>query len=130
VLPVVRSVSTYVQPPVALGVGRPSYAYADSYAPGISYSWVVTTGASHFVSTTILGNENDGFLSVPLGFAFPFFDGVYSNTFVSTNGLVMFNGIGSLADFGQPIPTPGVVDNYASCFWADQFISNLPGDGF
>jgi len=67
---------------------------------------------------------------VPLGFNFPFFNRVYSSTFVSTNGLVMFNGIGSTANFGQPIPTPGRVDNFASCFWADQIIGVLPGEGF
>ena len=39
-----------------------------------------------------------------------------------TNGLLMFNGIGSFAPNGQPIPTPGRVDNYAGCFWANQFI--------
>jgi len=130
IVPLVRSVGTYVQPATAFGVGQPSYRYADSYAPGISYSWVVTTGASQHVSSTIAGNSDDGYISVPLGFNFPFFDRVYTSTFVSTNGLVMFNGTGSVAEYGQPIPTPGLVDNFASCFWSDQVIGVLPGEGF
>jgi uncharacterized repeat protein (TIGR01451 family) len=129
VLPVVRTAGTWVQPARGFGVGRPSYSYADSYAPGISYSWVLTTPASHQISGTLVGDNDDGFISIPLGFTFPFFDGVYSSTFVSTNGLVMFNGYGSTAQGGQPIPTPGLVDNYASCFWADQIIPNSTDGG-
>jgi uncharacterized repeat protein (TIGR01451 family) len=129
ILPVVRAAGTWVQPARGFGVGRPSYSYADSYAPGISYSWVLTTPASHQISSTLVGDNDDGFVSIPLGFTFPFFDGVYSSTFVSTNGLVMFNGYGSTAQRGQPIPTPGLVDNYASCFWADQIIPNSTGGG-
>ncbi len=128
-VPVVRTATTTVQPAIGVGVGRPSYMYIDSYGPGVSYSWVLTDASSHQRSSALIGDNDDGLVEIPVGFDFPFFDGVYSNTFVSTNGLVMFNGLGSVAPNGQPIPTPGLVDNYASCFWGDQLIPSTPAGG-
>jgi hypothetical protein len=104
-------------------VGSPSYQYQDSYAPGISYSWVPTTTASTKLAIT-QGNNNDGYGSLPLGFTFSFFDHTYNNVFASTNGLVMFNQAGSIQFNNQAIPTPGTVDNYATCFWDDQIINS------
>jgi uncharacterized repeat protein (TIGR01451 family) len=128
VLPVAKTALTPVQPAESFGVGQPLYAYRDSFAPGVSYSWVPTTTASTKMTVT-QGDNDDGYGSVPLGFTFSFFDRPYTTTLVSTNGLVMFNGRGSTDYRNEPIPTPGTVDNYASCFWDDQIISDTVKQG-
>lgn len=121
VFPVERSALTPVQPAQGFGTGSPGYFYQDSYAPGVSYNWVPTTTNSTMLSITV-GTNNDGYGSLPLGFAFPFFDRSYSSVQISTNGLVMFNDAGTVNYLNQPIPTPGIVDNYATCFWDDQAV--------
>jgi uncharacterized repeat protein (TIGR01451 family) len=127
VLPVERSAASPVQPTTGFGVGSPTYVYRDSYAPGVTFSWVMTTTNSTKLAIT-QGTNADGYGSYPLDFTFPFFDRGYSNVQVSTNGLVMFNDTGSSESNNQPILTPGTVDNFATCFWDDQAI-NGPGQG-
>jgi uncharacterized repeat protein (TIGR01451 family) len=128
VLPVAKTALTPVQPVTRFGVGQPLYAYRDSFAPGVSYSWIPTTTASTKM-TVAQGDNDDGYGSVPLGFTFPFYDRPYTATLVSTNGLVMFNAGGSTVYKNEPIPTPGTVDNYASCFWDDQIITDTVKEG-
>jgi uncharacterized repeat protein (TIGR01451 family) len=121
------SAFTPVQPSQGFGVGLPSYFYQDSYTPGITYSWIPTTSASTPLSITV-GDYDDGYGSLPLGFDFTFFDRSYANVQISTNGLVMFNDVGTTLQNNQPILTPGTVDNYASCFWDDQ-LASISGQG-
>ncbi len=128
VLPAVKSALTPIQPAKGFGVGLPLYVYRDSFSPGVSYSWIPTTTASTKMAIT-QGDKDDGYGSVPLGFAFSFFDRPYSTTLVSTNGLVMFNVGGSTDYKNEPVPTPGIVDNYASCFWDDQVITDTVKQG-
>jgi uncharacterized repeat protein (TIGR01451 family) len=118
-IPQVISATTPIQPSQGFGVGLPGYFYQDSQAPGVSFSWIPTTTNSSLLSITV-GDHDDGYGSLPLGFAFPFFNHSYSTVQISTNGLVMFNNAGTTLDDNQPILTPGTVDNYASCFWDDQ----------
>jgi uncharacterized repeat protein (TIGR01451 family) len=128
VLPVAKTTLTPVQPVKSFGVGLPLYTYRDSFAPGVSYSWIPTTTASTKMAVT-QGDNDDGYGSVPLGFTFSFFDRPYTTTLVSTNGLVMFNSGGTTDYKNEPIPTPGTVDNYASCFWDDQVITDTLRQG-
>jgi uncharacterized repeat protein (TIGR01451 family) len=128
VVPAVKTALTPIQPVKSFGVGLPLYAYRDSFAPGVSYSWIPTTTASTKMAVT-QGDNDDGYGSVPLGFTFSFFDRPYTTTLVSTNGLVMFNYGGSADYKNEPIPTPGTVDNYASCFWDDQIITDTVKQG-
>lgn len=123
VFPIDRSAMTPVQPATGFGVGLPGYLYQDSYSPGVSFSWVPTTTNSIKLTITV-GITNDAYGSLPLGFAFPFFDHSYSTVQISTNGLVSFNGAGSTQPLNQPIPTPGAVDNFATCFWDDQAVKS------
>jgi uncharacterized repeat protein (TIGR01451 family) len=128
VLPVVKTALTPVQPVQSFGLGQPLYEYRDSFAPGVTYSWIPTTTAGTKMAVT-QGDKDDGYGSVPLGFAFPFFNHPYTTTLVSTNGLVMFNSGGTTAYKNEPIPTPGTADNYASCFWDDQIITDTVKQG-
>jgi uncharacterized repeat protein (TIGR01451 family) len=121
ILQVSISALTPVQPVSGFGVGMPGYAYHDSFSPNVSYSFVPVSPSSTKLAIT-QGDNDNGFGSVPLGFTFSFFDRPYSTVLVNTNGLVMFNQAGSGALDNQPIPTPGLVDNYATCFWDDQKI--------
>jgi uncharacterized repeat protein (TIGR01451 family) len=122
----VISVTTPVQPVQGLGVGpAPRYFYADNYSDNAdaAFSWVPTTSASS--KLTLLPNDDDGYNIVPISFTFRFDGRDYTNTVVSANGLVMFNaGVGSSEYSNQPIPTPGIVDSYATCFWDDQQAAN------
>jgi uncharacterized repeat protein (TIGR01451 family) len=122
-IPVQKTALTPIQPTRGFGVGSSSYRYRDSFDTGVSYSWVPTTTSSTKLVIT-QGDNDDGFGSVPLGFTFSFFDHPYSSVLVSTNGLVMFNQAGSLESKNLPIPLPGIVDNFATCFWDDQSINN------
>jgi uncharacterized repeat protein (TIGR01451 family) len=121
------STTTAIQP--YRGLGSPGsgvrYFYRDSYAPdgSVTYSWVPTTAASS--KLTLLPDSDDGYNIVPIGFPFAFDGRDYTSTIASANGLVMFNaGVGSSAVDNQPIPTPGTVDSYATCFWDDQTAAN------
>lgn len=128
VLPVAKTALTPIQPVKSFGMGQPLYGYRDSFSPGITFSWIPTTTASTKMAVT-QGDNDDGYGSVLLGFPFSFFDRPYTTTLVSTNGLVMFNSGGTTNYQNEPIPTPGTVDNYASCFWDDQVITDTVKQG-
>ncbi len=124
---VLRSAATKIQPysGVGTGPGTPVYIYHDSYDPSgvVTYSWVFTGGASTKLS--LLPDADNGYAVVPIGFTFRFDGRNFTNAFVSANGLVMFNtDIGSSSFTNEPIPTPGNVDSYATCFWTDQVATN------
>jgi uncharacterized repeat protein (TIGR01451 family) len=123
-LPVKRTALTPIQPAIGFGVGAPGYLYQDSYSPGVAYNWVTIVQDASTQLTITQGDNYNGYGSVPLGFTFSFFDRPYTSTLVSTNGLVMFNTNGSTEFDNRPIPTPGIVDNYATCFWDDQIIKD------
>ncbi len=123
-LPTVRQAVTPVQPPSGFGSGTPRYYYHDSYTPGTSYSLISPSGSAAIMSVTN-GDNDDGYGTIPLGFDFKFFGRSYSSVKVSTNGLVMFNDVGSTDWDNKPIGTPGGVDNYATCLWDDQQAANL-----
>jgi hypothetical protein len=122
-----KATTTVIQPYSGLGSAGSGvrYFYRDSYAPdgNVTYGWVPTTGASS--KLTLLPDNDDGYNIMPISFTFRFDGRVYTEAVVSANGLVMFNaGIGSSAFDNQPIPTPGTVDSYATCFWDDQQAAN------
>jgi uncharacterized repeat protein (TIGR01451 family) len=126
--PISRQAVTPVQPATGQGVGPRPYIYRDSYAPGISYTWVPTTGASSMMAINV-GDLDNGYGDVPLGFVFRFDGRDYTHAFASTDGLVMFNDLGDNINQNFPIPSLGVVDNFATCFWDDQKIANLGPEG-
>jgi hypothetical protein len=60
------------------------------------------------------GSLDDGFWSVPMGFAFPFYGGSFGTAFISTNGYLTF-GSGSTA-FSLPVGNPlGTLPSVAGC---------------
>ena len=68
-------------------------------------------------------SNNESFGPFDIGFNFTFYGNVYSQFFVSSNGLVMF-GSGSTDNSEDPIPTSGTPNNLIAAFWDDLTISN------
>ena len=126
VKPTVISTTSPVQPVHGAGVGSDlRYFYVDNYSDNTdaAFSWVPTTAASSKV--TLLPDNDDGYNVVPISFTFRFDGRNYIKALVSANGLVMFNdNIGTEQYTNDPIPTPGGVDSYATCFWDDQMAAD------
>jgi uncharacterized repeat protein (TIGR01451 family) len=120
--PVVRTALTPLQPPMGLGVGPLFYRYLDSYVPGITFSWVPTTGAS--LKLALIGTADTGFGVVPLAFPFTYYGHVFTRTLATTNGLVLFNDQPDPGFTVAPIPTAGGLDNFAACLWEDQVVAS------
>lgn len=115
--PVSSFISLTVQPPTG-GPDAFGYTYKDSFAVGgPTFSWVLTTPAASRLNYG--GSTNNGSVPVTLTFPFQFYSNVYTQAFVSTNGLVNF-GAANTSAANQAIPTAGGnADNYLSCYWDD-----------
>ncbi len=115
-----------VLPAPAGGPDAFGYTYKDSYASGggVNYSWIPTTTASTKLNFGTLPADDVVTGTLPIGFPFRFYSGVYNDLYVSSNGLVSF-GAGSTNNVNTPIPTPGDgADNFAACFWGDLYIQD------
>ncbi len=117
--------SLKVQPKPIGGPDDFGYTYKDSYAPGgPAFNWVPTSTNSFTVNFGTLPADDIASGPITIGFPLNFYTGVYTQFFVSTNGLVGF-GSTSPNNINYPIPTPGDgAANFASCFWSDLYINN------
>jgi cysteine-rich repeat protein len=87
------------------------------------YNWIDISG----VETPLPLGDDEVSAPIPLGFSFAFFDKVYSQVRVSSNGFVTFNDADdSGCCSGAALPTPGGPENLIAAFWADLF---PPGAG-
>jgi hypothetical protein len=106
-----------VYPPVILSQGGPDnfgYVWIDSDEPnGPQVNWIDISS----IGTQISPGE-DGYINVPIGFSFPFYDNSYSSLFVCSNGILTF-GSGSSDWTNDPIPNSGSPNNLIAPFWDD-----------
>lgn len=114
--------------PVLLNSGGPDnfgYSWVDSDdSAGIVYEWIEI---SKIGTKLDLGGDDGIFIDLP--FAFPFYENVYSNVQVASNGFLTFNNeLGKYGGFlNQEIPDPLYPNNVIAPFWDD--LDPHKGDG-
>ncbi len=100
------------------------YTYRDSFAPSspVTFSWVPTATATK-LDFGLFPNDDAVTGPVPLGFTFLFYTGTFTQTYINTNGLVMFgdSNAHNTDNIASPLPSLNDSHNYASCFFADLY---------
>ncbi|HEY6572887.1 MAG TPA: choice-of-anchor D domain-containing protein, partial [Candidatus Eisenbacteria bacterium] len=104
-----------------LGTGGPDifgYTWRDSDdAGGPSFDWVDITGIGTPLSLT---GDDATTTGVPIGFAFPFYNGTFSTVNVCTNGWLSFTStLTALTNNPLPNSGSGVPENLLAAFWDD-----------
>ena len=101
------------------------YMWTDSQnpPPTVDFNWIeIKDNGTLIQDSDWVGNPDDGYVNLALGFSITFYDNVYSDIFVGTNGYGSF-GQGYTEFFLPPIPDPATPNNAAFVFGADL----LPG---
>jgi len=92
------------------------YQWIDSNnpgGPGFDYTDISTTG------TEITGIANDNYVGpFPMGFSFPFYENFYQEFYISSNGLITFDGSFS-NPVNSPIPIADGNNNFIAWCWDD-----------
>lgn len=109
--------------PGVLGSGGPDghgYRWIDSDAAGgPTFSWV---DASALGSAISLSGDDTSAGPFPIGFDFPFYDSVFDEFNICTNGFISFTS-SSAPYSNQPLPNSGAPENMIAPFWDDQVFS-------
>jgi hypothetical protein len=109
-------------PEVVYGAGGPDafgYVWFDSdELGGPTYSWVDISGSG---TNVIGGLDDDNFVGpFPIGFTFPYYEGAYTQFYVSSNGFI---GFGPTTDYNSlsnvNLPTAGTPNNAIYWCWDD-----------
>ena len=88
----------------------------------ITLSHALPTETEYLGEVARAGYVDDGnWGSFPIGFSFDFFGNTYTDFYVTSNGLVMFER-GSNQYSNYPIPNTTGADNYIAPFWDDLVI--------
>jgi len=118
--PEVDSGGTFVSsnlPTVTGHGGSDNYGYTwiDSDQPhGPSFNWVDISG----IGTPVSLSNNSYAGPVSIGFNFPFYDSVYSELYIGSNGLISF-GSGVVEQNNEAIPSSNVPNNFIAPWWDD-----------
>ena len=99
----------------ALYPDRDSFGYGATVAP---YNWVdISTTGTEITDWT--GGKDDGYAGpFPTGFQFPFYDQLWEEFYVSTNGYVAF-GAGSNSSSNSCLPRAEIPNNMIAVLWQD-----------
>jgi len=109
--------------PVVLGAGGPDsfgYTWMDSDEGGTcQFEWVDISSTG----TQVTGLSDDNFTGpYPLGFEFPFYDSVYTEFYISSNGFIGFGPTSGYSTYSnQPIPTSNSPNNIIAWCWDDLY---------
>lgn len=118
--------------PVTKGSGGPDtfgYIWMDSDEPGgPTYSWIEIEGTGTNITS---GLSDDNFIGpFPIGFSFPFYDGLATEFYVSSNGFI---GFGPSTDYGvlgnTALPTATTPNNILAWCWDDLNILDVDSPG-
>ena len=103
----------------ALGNGGPDafgYRWVDSNQPGgPTFDWQEISATGTPVPIRLL-DQNSG--PLPIGFAFPFYERVFTTFNVCTHGWISFTDT-TVAFSNQPLPTTGAPANMLAAYWDD-----------
>lgn len=80
----------------------------------MTFSWIDATGGTN----TGLEGDDEYTDAIDIGFSFKFYENSYSQVYISTNGLVTFDG-GAYNWSNQSIPNPASPNNFVAPFWDD-----------
>lgn len=97
------------------GPDTSGYRFKDETVPGgPTFSWLdVADGTRSFAF------GDDGSTGpIPLGFSFFYYGGLYTTTYLGTNGYATFGGLGT-EYLNQYIPNPAPPNNFVAPFWDD-----------
>ncbi len=113
----------YHGPDVTDGMGGPDgfgYVWIDSDEPGgPAFSWADISGSGTPISGWT-GSADDGYVLLPLPFAFSYYGTNYSNLKVCTNGWVSFDNASTSVEWtNTPIPATAEPNNTLCAFWDD-----------
>jgi hypothetical protein len=107
----------------------PAYQhYGDGGPDSFGYTWKdnTVTGGPAFSyidisgTGTVIGDGNDtGFGPLPIGFSFPFYESVYTDFYVNTNGLVTLGELTNTRFNYCPVPDVSTPDFWIAPFWDD-----------
>ncbi len=100
------------------GSGGPDaygYFWVDSdHADGPAVNWIDITG----IGTLVDLNDDDSTGVIPMGFDFPFYEGVFNSLQIGSNGIITF-GKGSKAYSNTGLPNAAQPNNLIAFFWDD-----------
>lgn len=94
--------------PAAFQVSPPAYVAARA-----TYAWVDASGGT---DSGLSGD--DVAVTIPIGFAFPFYGATYTSVSASSNGYLTFGGLGTAFE-NVPIPTASQPNNMIAVYWDD-----------
>ncbi|MBD3331723.1 hypothetical protein GF356_02640, partial [candidate division GN15 bacterium] len=105
--------------PSEKGSGGPDaygYRWTDSDEPaGPTYNWIDISG----VGTAVTLGDDDDAGPFPIGFTFPFYENLYDQIYIGSNGLVGFeDGVTSYSN--QAVPDNSTPNNIIAMWWDDQ----------
>jgi hypothetical protein len=102
------------------------YSWTDSNAPGdqVSFSWVEISGTG--TDTTLWGD--DSCTAIDMGFSFEFYGDAYSYAYVTSNGLLSFEGY-IYEDYNDPMPYSSSPDLLVAPFWDDLAVGSYYNSG-
>ncbi|MFH1687507.1 MAG: agmatine deiminase family protein [bacterium] len=111
---------TYEEPvyaPLAVGFGGPDtygHSWIDSdEGAGVAFDWVDISG----VGTSHTLGDDQATAAIPIGFGFPFYDSVYTELYIGSNGIVTFDaGSGNRNEVALPTAT---MTSLIAMFWDD-----------
>ncbi|MFH2056512.1 MAG: C25 family cysteine peptidase [bacterium] len=121
---------TFRGPDVRFNAGGPDifgYIWVDSdEGGGPAYDWIDITATGTNVVSSLTDDSYSG--PYPIGFDFPFYDGIYTEFYISSNGFI---GFGPTTDYGSlsntAIPTSTTPNN--AIFWCWDDLHPSQGDG-
>lgn len=125
-------------PAVAPAVASGGYFYQDSGAPtGPIYGWVEISGTGTLVgpafwhATGAYEADDEGYATLTLPFAFPYYGHAYHTLYLDANGQLGFSPFGSPTFTGtMGIPATGYPNNRISAFYTDLDLGIVgPGGG-
>jgi hypothetical protein len=91
------------------------YSWIDSDDPlGPEFGWIDISP----VGTEISLDDDDTTTALPIGFGFPFYENVYTELYIGSNGIITF-GAPSKARTNSDIPDVEVPNNMVSMWWDD-----------
>jgi hypothetical protein len=105
------------------------YFWLDSdESGGPTFDWVDISGTGTDVSA---GLDDDNFIGpYPIGFGFPFYDQVYTEFYIGSNGIVGFGPTTEYDDYNNtPIPSSGEPNNIIAWCWDDLNINDADNPG-
>ena len=93
------------------------YVFRDSDEPGVTFEWIDTTGGT---IVPFSSGDDDRTIVMHLPFTFRFYGDEYDSVWVSTNGIIAFDGEDADEFTNSSIPSLYTPNNFVAPLWDDQ----------